>query len=154
MLKLVAIFIFVAAVCLAGDIEKRHKALASQPTPSEWHAGAVWRFVTTPPAGKPKLEILTFRVTNRPGVSCLAGGGWKDVWRKFIVLGGHVPFGPPIYQVEGQALEINLSGDMCDAYDVIDGVLTGAEFQGERRTFGMGAPGEILGKVRGSHVKQ
>src|SRR5438094_5356597 len=110
MLKLVAIFTFVASVCLAGDTEKRHKALASQPTPRKWHAGAVWRFVTTPPAGKPKPEILTFRVTDESGVSCLAGGGWKDVWRKFVVIEGHVSFGPPIYQVEGRALEINLSG--------------------------------------------
>jgi hypothetical protein len=90
MLKLVAIFAFFAAVSLAADTEKQHKALASQPTPREWHAGAVWRFVTAPLAGKPKPEVLTFRVTNQPGVSCL--GGWKDAWRKCVVVEGHVPF--------------------------------------------------------------
>jgi hypothetical protein len=136
------------------DAEKHHKDFASQPTPREWHAGAVWRFVTMPPPGKPKPEILTFRVTHKPGVSCLAGGAWKDVWRKFVVLAGRAPFGPPIYQVEGRALQINLSGDMCDAYDIIEGVLTGTEFQGERKTFGLGAPGEIIGTVRGSYVQQ
>ena len=147
MLKLVATLTFIAAVCLAADTEKQHKALASQPTPREWHAGAVWRFVTKPRAGKPKPEILTFRATDQSGVSCL--GGWKDVWRKFVVVEGHVPSGPPIYQVEGRALQINLSGDMCDAYDIIDGVLTGTEFRRERRIFGLGG-GEVVGTVRGS----
>lgn len=153
MLRLVPTFTFVAAVCLAGDSEKGHKNLASQPTPHEWRSGAVWRFATTPPRGKPAPEILTFRVTDTPGVSCL-GTDWKAVWRKFAVLEGHVPFGPPVYQVEGRALQINLSGDMCDAYDIIDGVLTGAEFRGERRTFGLGSPGEIIGTVRGSYMRQ
>src|ERR1700738_1068633 len=145
MLKLVAIFTVTAGMCLAADTEKQHKALASQPTPREWHAGAVWRFVTTPRSGKQKPEILTFRVTEQGGVSCL--GCWKNVWRKFVIVEGHVPSGPPTYQVEGRALLINLSGDMCDAYDTIEGVLTGAEFRGERRSFGLGG-GEVVGAVR------
>ena len=152
MLKLVAILILVAAVCLAGDTEKQHNALASQPTPREWRTNAVWRFVTTPPPGKAKLEALTFRVTDHSGVSCLAG--WKDVWRKLVVIEGHVAFGPPTYQVEGRALQINLSGDMCDAYDIIRGVLTDGRFEGERATFGLGSPTEVLGTVRGSLVQQ
>ncbi len=153
MLRLVAILTLIAAVCVAGDTEKQHKELASQPTPREWRAGAVWRFVTTPPAGKPKLDVLTFRITREGGVSCLGGGGWKDIWRKFVVVEGHVPFGPPIYQVEGRALEINLSGDMCDAYDIIDGVLTGSEFTGHRHTSGWGAY-ELVGTVRGTCVRR
>jgi hypothetical protein len=151
MLKLVVTFSVAAAGCLAADTEKEHKALALQSTPREWHTGAVWRFVTTPRAGKPKPEALTFRVTDHPGVSCL--GGWKGVWRKFVVVQGHVPFGTPTYEVEGRALHINLSGDMCDDYDIIDGVLTGSEFTGRRTTFGLGAPGEVVGTVRGSCVR-
>ena len=113
----------------------------------------MWRFITTPPPGKPKPEILTFRVTDKPGVSCLADGNWKNVWRKFVVLEGNVPFGPPIYQVEGRALQINLSGEVCDAYDIIDGALTGSNFTGRRTTFGLGAPGQFVGTVRGSYVR-
>src|SRR4051794_39240564 len=129
MLKRLAIFTCVAAAALTGlcgcasndresisdwrHEQERHKQLATQPTPRQWRAGTVWRFVTTPLPGKPKPEILTFRVTDKPGVSCLGSGVWKDVWRKFVVIEGHVPFGPPIYQVEGRALQINLSGDMC-----------------------------------------
>jgi len=167
MLKLLAILTCIAAVSAASDAdrmsdreyrqqarraEKRHKALASQPTPPEWRAGAVWRFVTTPPAGKPKLEVITFRVTDESGVSCLGSGGWKDVWRKFVVLEGDARFGP-IYQVEGRALQINLSGEMCDAYDIIDGVLTGGEFTGRRTTFGLGASTEVVGIVHGSLMR-
>jgi len=151
MLKLLAASTLVAAACLAVDSEKQHKALASQPKPRAWHAGAVWRFVTTPSAGKAKPDVLTFRVTDQPGVSCL--GGWKDVWRKFVIVEGHVRFGTPTYEVEGRALHMNLSGDMCDDYDIIDGVLTGPQFTGERRSFGLGG-GEVIGKVQGSCVKQ
>jgi hypothetical protein len=154
MLKLVAIFTFVAAVCLAGDTEKRHKALASQSTPPEWRAGAVWRFVTTTPPGKPKPAILTFRVTAEPGVSCSYLLGWKDVWRKFVVIEGNTPFDrQPVYQVEGRALQINLSGDMCDAYDTIEGVLTGGVFTGQRTTSGWGHSQKV-GTVRGSCVQR
>jgi|SRR5882724_3990590 len=152
MLKRLAIFTLVASVCLAGDTEKHHKALASQPTPREWHGGAVWRFITTPPAGMPKPEILTFRVTDQPGVSCL--GGWNAAWHKFVVLDGRVPMGPPIYQVEGRALQINLSGSWCDDYDIIDGVLIGGDFTGQRSRFGLGAPSKVVGTVRGSCVRQ
>jgi len=169
MLKRIAIFIWLASVCLADDSSRssdsefmrqwkkeqaRHKKLASEPTPNEWRSGAVWRFVTTPPRGKPKPEVLIFRVTDQPGVSCLHDVDWKNVWRKFVVLEGHVPFGPPIYQVEGRALQINLSGDMCDAYDTIDGVLTGSNFTGQRTTSGLGASTEIVGTVSGSFVRQ
>jgi hypothetical protein len=133
--------------------QARHKKLAAQPTPREWRVGAVWRFVTTPPSGKPKPEILTFRVTDDAGVSCLHDTDWKNVWRKFVVLEGKLPFGPPIYQVEGRALQINLSGEMCDAYDTIDGVLTGGEFLGRRSTSGLGASTELIGTVRGSFVQ-
>ena len=152
MLKLLATSTFVATVCLAADTEKQHKALASHPTPREWHRGAVWRFVTTPPSAKQKLEVLTFRVSEQPGVSCL--GGWKDLWRKLVLVEGHVPFGSPTYEVEGRALHINLSGSMCDDYDIIDGVLTGSEFTGRRTTFGLGASGQVVGTVRGSCVRQ
>ena len=151
MLKLLAISTLIATACLAADSEKQHKALASQPTPREWHAGAVWRFVTTSSAGKTKSEVLTFRVTDQPGVSCL--GGWKDGWRKFAIVEGHVRYGTPTYEVAGRALHMNLSGDMCDDYDIIDGVLTGTHFTGERRSFGLGG-GEVTGKVQGSCVKQ
>ena len=158
----------IATVAVAGDrsrvsdreyrrqvrrAEERHKKLASQPTPPEWRAGAVWRFVTTAPAGKPKPEVQTLRVTDDPGVSCLDEVDWKNVWRKFAVIEGNVPFGPPIYQVEGRALQINLSGEMCDAYDTIDGVLTGSEFLARRTTSGLGAPTEPIGIVRGSVVQ-
>lgn len=151
MLKLLATSTLIATACLAADSEKQHNVLASQATPREWHPGAVWRFVTTPSAAKGKPAVLTFRVTDQPGVSCL--GGWKEAWRKLIIVEGHVRFGTPTYEVEGRALHMNLSGDMCDDYDIIDGVLTGAQFTGERSSFGMDG-GEVIGKVQGSCVKQ
>ena len=43
---------------------------------------------------------------------------------------------------------------MCDAYDIIDGVLTDSEFTGRRTTVGLGAPGEVVGTVRASCVQR
>jgi len=170
MLKYIAIFTSLAAVCLAGDsslyrdadpefirsgrrVEQRHKKLAAQPTPREWHSGAIWRFVTTAPSGKPPLPVITVRVTDEPAHSCSSDSDWKSDWRKLVVVEGKTPL-PPIYQVEGRALQINLTGEICDVYDNIKGALTNAEFNGQRTATGLGAPSEVLGTVRGSCVQQ
>ena len=156
MLKPLAFIVLLAATSIAADDreKKDHKSLAAQPTPREWRAGARWRFVTSARLDQPKYPIFVFQVTHEPGVSCLHNGDWKNVWRKFVVIEGKVPFGPPIYQVEGRALQINLSGDMCDAYDIIDGVLSGGNFTGRRTTFGLGASTKVIGTVRGSLMQQ
>jgi hypothetical protein len=136
----VVIFAYIATICLAGENsalrrevteqlrreQERHKKFASEPTPEEWRSGAVWRFVMTPRAAEAKPDTLTLRITDKPSHNCLADANWKSAWRKFVVLDGHVPMGPPIYQIEGRALQINLNGSWCDDYDIIDGVLTGA----------------------------
>jgi hypothetical protein len=153
MLKRAAIFTLISAVCFAGDAGKRHKELASQPTPRQWHAGAIWRFVTTAAPGKPQPPTITLRITDDPATSCSAGGGWKDKWRRLAIVEGKAPL-VPIYQVEGRALQINVTGEICDAYDFIDGVLSDGEFKGSRATDGLGAPNEHVGTVRGFYVEQ
>jgi hypothetical protein len=163
MLTRFLIFTSLAAACLAGDTdrefsrrfrgeEQRHKKLAAQPTPPEWRAGAVWRFVTTAPPGKPQPPIITVRVTAQPAQSCSAAAFWKNDWRKLVLVEGSAPL-PPIYQVEGRALQIGVAGEICDIYDDIDGLLTGGEFKGRRSTSGLGAPTEFIGTVAGSLVQ-
>jgi hypothetical protein len=165
MLKRVAIFMCIATVCSAGDMtqaerkllrewrreEQRHKNLAAQPTPPEWHVGAVWRFVTTAPAGKPQQPPIIVRVTDGHAESCTSSGSWKNDWRRLSLVDRKAPL-PPIFQVDGRALWIEVAGEICDVYDTITGVLTGGEFKGQRGTSGLGAPGENLGKVQGSYV--
>jgi hypothetical protein len=168
MLKLVAIFTCVAAVCIAGEADRasdrkflrewrrdqeRHKKLAAQPTPPEWRSGAVWRFVTTAPSGKPPPPIITVRVTADPAQSCALWSSWKNDWRKLVVIEGKAPL-PPIYQIEGRALVIGVAGEICDVFDDIEGVLTGGEFKGRRTTSGLGASTEFIGTVHGSFVQQ
>jgi hypothetical protein len=166
MLARLVIFASLAAACLAGDTrdsgrefdrlwrleEQRHKKLAAQPTPSEWRAGAVWRFVTTAPPGKPQPPIITVRVTAEPAQSCSAEVFWKNDWRKLVLVGDKAPL-PPIYQVEGRALQIGVAGEICDMYDDINGVLTEGEFKGRRSTSGLGASTEFIGTVAGSIVQ-
>ncbi len=166
MLARLVIFASLAAVCLAGDTresdrefllhwrheQQRHKKLAAQPTPSEWRVGAIWRFVTTAPPGKPQPAVITVRVTRDAAQSCSADVDWKNDWRRLVLLGSKPPI-QPIYQVEGRALQINVTGEICDVYDFIDGVLKDGQFEGRRTTSGLGAPSEVIGSVRGSYVQ-
>ena len=76
MLKSLAIVLLLVGTSLAagqGEAERdlaqeaqrekeRHNALAAEPTPSEWHSGAIWRFVITDPSGA--RDVLAFRVTR------------------------------------------------------------------------------------------
>ena len=165
MLTRVAIFMCVASLCFAGDQKQterelmrewrrekqRHKKLAVQPTPVEWHVGAVWRFVTTAAPGKPQVPTITVRVTGEHAQSCTSGGDWKNDWRRLSLVDSKPPL-PPIFQVDGRALWIEVAGEICDVYDTITGVLTGREFKGRRGTSGLGATGEDLGTVKGFYV--
>jgi hypothetical protein len=167
MLTRLVIFASLTAVCVAGDTrdsdreflrearreQQRHKKLAAQPTPPEWRVAAIWRFVTTPPRGKPQPAIITVRVTRDVAQSCAAHVNWKNDWRRLVRVDTKAPL-PPIYQVEGRALQISVAGEICDIYDDIDGVLTGAEFKGRRSTSGLGAPTEFVGTVHGSLVQR
>jgi hypothetical protein len=165
MLTRVAIFMCIATICFAGDQkqterelmrqwrreELRHKKLAAQPTPAEWHVGAVWRFVTTVPRGKPQLPIITVRVTDERAQSCTITSDWKNDWRRLALIDSKAPM-PPMFQVDGRALQIEVAGEICDVYDSITGTFSGGEFKGDRRTSGLGAPGEELGTVQGAYV--
>jgi hypothetical protein len=91
-------------------------------------------------------------VTAERAESCSAEAFWKNDWRKLVLVEGTAPL-PPIYQVEGRALQIGVAGEICDIYDDIDGVLTGGEFKGRRSTSGLGAPTEFIGTVAGSVVQ-
>jgi hypothetical protein len=167
MLTRVAIFACIASLSIAGDRkqaerefmrewrreEQRHKKLAARPTPAQWHVGAVWRFITTAPPGKPQPPTITLRVTDERAQSCTITTGWKNDWRRLALIDSKAPL-PPIYQVDGRALQIEVAGEICDVYDTIFGVLTGGEFKGQRRTSSLGAAGEDLGTVQGSYVSQ
>src|SRR5437588_2514522 len=110
MLTRIAILMCIASLCIAGDRkqtqgefmrewrreERRHKKLAAQPTPAEWRVGAVWRFVTTAPRGKPKPADIIVRVTDDRAQSCGAAVNWKNDWRRLVRVEGKAPL-PPIY---------------------------------------------------------
>ncbi|MEY2507707.1 MAG: hypothetical protein QOH01_2036 [Verrucomicrobiota bacterium] len=150
MLKPLAIVLLLASTSLASDSrdderrlaremdrvardmdrdKKIHKALAAQPTLTEWHPGATWQFVTTRPSGA--RDILVFRVTRERTATCTGVSFWKDIWCKLVVVKGHLPNGAA-YQVEGRALFLDLGADICEADDFIEGAFSGADFIGTR----------------------
>ena len=176
MLSRLVMFALITTVCLASGGTRNseedefilhwyrthpsHKRLAAQKTPHEWESGAVWHFATTPLFGHSQPPNITVRVTKDATQSCSQDVEWKNVWRKLDLIDPKIPltpplsrFGPPIYQVEGRALRIEVNGEVCDAYDSIDGVLTNGEFRGIRIASGLGAPTEVIGTVRGSFMQ-
>ncbi|MGZ5563628.1 MAG: hypothetical protein ACXWFY_00385 [Chthoniobacterales bacterium] len=153
MLKRLVLFACIAVTCFGDDDDlelqrwqQRHTELAAQLTPYQWKSGAVWRFTTTKPSGE--RDVLSFRLTDEPATTCTGVSGWKNTWRKLILLEGSIPT-EAAYQVEGRALFIDLSAGVCDVLDDVEGVLSGDTFTG-RRTLG----GEFVGDVLGSPVRR
>jgi hypothetical protein len=104
---------------------------SAEPTPSSWASGNKWRFVVAD-TGKPSREV-TFVVTDEPAETCMSGE-----WKRLDVSGDSaLHLNQPAYSVSGRNLQIQLSTDLCDAYDMLVGSLQGASFSGTHRFSGL-----------------
>ena len=144
---------FLSGCAHPGAVTKqfeRYRLLASEPTPEEWQAGAVWTFVTTDQRGN--KETLTFRVSSAMAETCTSGD-----WRTLELLEGEagsltgVP-SKPAALVEGRNLWINLTSNFCDVDNDLKGELLGSTFTGERRHGGM-MGSTFVGNIQGQRIK-
>ena len=121
----------------------RYRQLSAEPTPSSWHADAIWDFVIYDSGGKIENEV-SFKVTADPAATCLGGD-----WRKLVVLRETSPMtSDPAYLLEGRNLLVLLSTDLCDGYDELKGELSAASFSGQHISSGLFG-GTDHGKVTG-----
>jgi hypothetical protein len=107
------------------DVERWTK----ESTPSAWDTTSAWVFVAVNPKGQ-IVRSVTVRFTDEPTTSCVAGE-----WKKLTVLKDEPQaLSPsqaiPGYMLEGRALTIGLTTNICDSYDEFIGELSDLGFEG------------------------
>lgn len=119
---------------------------SAQSASDSWGVGSPWIFIALDGSGKVDAST-TFRITDRPANACLSGE-----WKTLEVVGGSEPMPrSPAYSLQGNKLQVLLSTELCDAYDLFTGELDAKGFTGIHHFLGMGASKEF-GKVYGVPV--
>lgn len=129
----------------AGSLEG-NGLLMSQPTPSDWQSGSLWRFVKLGQDGTVLLDA-TFRITDSPAQTCSSGD-----WHVLELVEGRIGGGgaefTQAYSVSGRLLTLDLTG-WCDLGG-IQGELTEGTFMGQTTggpfTRGKFAPQRVEGR--------
>lgn len=129
---------------------ERYQALAAEPTPVHWAAGAVWAFVTTDRRGY--KNVLVFRISDEVAETC-SYGDWRVLELQQGELGSlaGTPFRPAAL-VEGRHLWISLTSNWCDINNDLKGELQGLNFTGQHTSGGM-MGSTVIGPVRGWRVE-
>jgi hypothetical protein len=141
------------ALLMAGCIPARlseYEILSSQPTPQTWDLNKVWSLVVLDKDGKIS-QTLTVKFTDAAEKTCTSGE-----WKRLEILGErpapHPSFlGRPAYTLEGRAIHIGLTPNLCDAYTDLRGSLTELGMSGTVETVSLFG-GERLGRFYGIQV--
>jgi hypothetical protein len=128
----------------------RYKYLISQPTPKSWQVNEPWLFTASEKQGKSILS-MTLKFTDKPADSCTAGD-----WRQIDVIEqspapSAQSIAKPAYILEGEALTISLTSNICDVDVELKGELTDNGFSGKFNSGGM-MSGEVLGPASGHRI--
>lgn len=125
----------------------QYQTWASDPAPDYWSLRAVWAFMAV--RDDDQIErSMTIRFTDAVAETC-ESGDWKTVEiieqsplrdPRFV--------GEAAYLLNGRALQINLTANICDNYTLYSGELTKNGFVGIQRVGHM-LGGEDIGPVYG-----
>jgi len=119
---------------------------SAQAALDSWNTGSSWVFIALDAGGKVDTSA-TFRITDHPANACLSGE-----WKTLEVVDGSEPMPrSPAYSLQGNTLQILLSTELCDAYDLFTGTLDAKGFNGIHRFEGLMASKEF-GKVYGVYM--
>lgn len=156
-------FIITVAALLASCVaqpEFDYESLVSQTTPASWDTKSVWVFVAVDRKGV-IIRSLALRFTDQPAESC-ASGDWKKV--EILRSSGNpnssvasqsisAPTGnaQPGYKLNGRALNVGLTTNLCDSYVEFLGELTDEGFSGRFISTGL-FHYEDFGKVYGARA--
>lgn len=153
-----AVLLPILLSCTAGfrrpspGVTESRQELISRPAPESWNPGSIWVFVLLDAHGE-IVRSLTFRITDRPADSCLAGD-----WRVLETLAERPPRDPmfqgkPAYEISGSAIQIDLAANLCDNSYPLRGKLSERGVGGEHGTETMWG-GETIGTFYGAPVVQ
>src|SRR5688572_19648453 len=124
----------------AGCASSGRMSATQAPAPSS--VTGVWDLVVT---GKRQTQSFSLSLTDIPADTCISGN-----WFQAQPLSG--PQGQvsrPAYQYQSGKLEILLSTELCDAYTVFIGNVSGSTFEGSHVSYGLFGSTEH-GKVSGA----
>lgn len=128
----------------------RYQYLISQPIPKSWRVGEPWLFTVTDGRGKTTLS-MTLKFTDRIATSCTSGE-WKQIEViEEIPAPSAQSIAKPAYSLEGEALTISLTSNICDVNVELKGELTDNGFSGKFYSGGM-LGGEVLGLASGHRI--
>jgi hypothetical protein len=125
-----------ALAACAAQTNGRHADWENQPTPRSWEPDTTWQFLIIDKRGQ-LSQALVVRFTREAAQSCTAG-----VWNKLEVLRQNPPrqpefIGTAAYELTGSALIINLTANLCDANNLIEGRLDALGFSGTFQSGGL-----------------
>ena len=134
--------VIVPCLVLAADLAPLEALRKKHPT------GVPWSIEFTDKAGQ-SLGRLDVLITDRPAMSCLGSVGPDAVRVAYLDVVGPIkrivrsPYG--VAKISGTKLQIDLTGNMCDAYVLMRGEMQAdGSATGELYTLGMRS-GETLG---------
>ena len=139
--------LILAMIVLAGCVTRpvsEYQRLAAIPTPAAWKVGVPWVVIVLDKKGQISRS-MTIRFTDRQAKAC-ASGSWKELEILAQQPPAHPQFlGVPAYELEGSAMLIDLTSNLCDASTMLRGSLSDAGISG---TYGTETPrgGEMLGE--------
>ena len=148
--RTILVVLIVGFLGCTSNRSSQHAAWTAQPTPNYWDLETLWVFSLLDEHGQIKT-VLTVRFTDIPADACASGDA-----RELQIVHQEPPphpafLGEPAYWLEGRALTIDLTSNLCDAYTELRGELTETGFVGVRTTSGMIGSTEI-GSVYGARI--
>lgn len=164
--RLVQYLVVIVTLLSVGSscASRRHSAYeswAAKPTPSVFGLDAPWMFIELGDDGRIDRAV-TLSFTDEPAADSCIGGDWRKlhiaqpqpsrVSNKHVVAWTYRGDGPePAYLVEGSALWIVFTANICDVEDAFIGEITQHGFTGKAREGGLGGSSD-LGPVYGAPI--
>lgn len=135
--------------CSTQQPEWDYAKLSGEATPASWNKSD-WVFVAVDKERK-VIRSMTVRFTDEPAETCIGGD-----WKKIEILGDTKETRPtslaePAYLLDGRALTVGLSANLCDNYEEFQGELSDKGFTGKHHATGLGFY-ETYGTVFGARV--
>lgn len=148
--RIILVALVVGVLGCTSNRSSQHVVWTEQPTPDYWDLDTLWVFSLLDEDGRIKT-VLTVRFTDVPADACTSSDA-----RELQIVHQEPPphpafLGEPAYCLDGRALTIDLTSNLCDAYTNLRGELTEIGFVGVQETGGM-LGGTEIGPVYGARV--
>ena len=147
-MRIIVLITLIASLSSCSTTEpSQYQVWASEQTPNYWSVGSPWAFTAIREDGQIERS-MTIKFTDTVTETCESGD-----WKRIEIIDQSPPRSPEFigeaaYLLNGRALLINLTANICDNYTEYRGELTGNGFVGYQHVGHM-LGGEDVGPVYG-----